>query len=312
MALFSLTVFVLFHFGLHRDSVEGSLASGVLWVTFLLATVLGVNRLFASEREGRAIDGILLAPIDRTAVYVAKASALFLYLVALEIVAVPAFAVLLLGPDIGGAFPELLAVLVLADIGLAAVGALVSGLAAETRARDLLVPLCGFVAGGLMAIQQLRTGSREWDMRSYVAVHLSLILAVGALLTGSIWAKASWGHWWEWNEPVLVSFLILFLLYCCYQPLRFSIDDPERQARYASVFAIVAGAFVPINFIAVRLARAYLHPRVLTETGGSLPGQMRLTFTVAVIAMALLFVTLWKLELATKNTADQLRRLRRV
>ena len=141
MVLFSVTVFVLFHFGLDRDTIDGSLASGVLWVTFLLATVLGVNRLFASEREGRAIDGILLAPIDRTAVYVAKASALFLYLVALEIVAVPAFAVLLLGPDIGGAFPELLAVLVLADIGLAAVGALVSALAAETRARDLLVPL---------------------------------------------------------------------------------------------------------------------------------------------------------------------------
>ena len=141
MALFSVTVFVLFHFGLHRNSVAGPLASGVLWVTLLLATVLGVNRLFAGEREGRALDGILLAPIDRTAVYLAKAGGLFLYLVLLELIAVPAFAILLLGPGIGGAFPELIAILLLADLGLAGVGALVSGLAAEARARDVVVPL---------------------------------------------------------------------------------------------------------------------------------------------------------------------------
>ena len=141
MALFSVTVFVLFHFGLDRDELDGALASGVLWVTILLAAVLGVNRLFAAEREGRALDGILLAPIDRTAVYLAKAAALFLYLVVLELVAVPAFALLLLGPDVDDAFPELVAILLLADLGLAGVGALVSGLAAEARARDVVVPL---------------------------------------------------------------------------------------------------------------------------------------------------------------------------
>ncbi len=141
MALFSITVFVLFHFGLDRNELDGSLASGVLWVTLLLATVLAVNRLFAAEREGGALDGVLLAPIDRTAVYLAKATALFLYLVLLEVVALPAFAVLLLGPGLGGAFPELLAIVLLADIGLAGVGALVAGLAAETRVRDVIVPL---------------------------------------------------------------------------------------------------------------------------------------------------------------------------
>ena len=141
MALFSVTVFVLFHFGLDRNEIDGSLASGVLWVTLLLATVLAVNRLFATEREDGALDGVLLAPIDRTALYLAKAAALFLYLVLLELVALPAFAVLLLGPDIGGAFPELLAIVALADLGLAGVGALVAGLAAETRLREVIVPL---------------------------------------------------------------------------------------------------------------------------------------------------------------------------
>src|SRR4051794_1465477 len=147
-------------------------------------------------------------------------------------------------------------------------------------------------------------------MRSYVAIHLSLVFAVGGLITGSIWARASWGHWWVWDEPVLVSFLIVFLLYCCYQPLRFAISDPERQGRYAAVFAIAAGAFVPINFVAVRMAVQEVHPRVLSETGGHLPGDMRLTFLVALAGVALLFATLWKLELTSKNASEQLKRLR--
>jgi heme exporter protein C len=174
-----------------------------------------------------------------------------------------------------------------------------------------IVSLCGFIAGGVLAIKQLRTGTTEADMRSYVAIHLSLIFATGALITGSIWAKASWGHWWTWDEPVLVSFLIVFLLYCCYQPLRFSIEDPERQARYASVFAIAAGAFVPINFMAVRLATAHIHPRVLSKTTGGMPSEMFFTFLVSIAGVALLWLTMWKLELTSKNASLKLKRLRR-
>jgi heme exporter protein C len=175
-----------------------------------------------------------------------------------------------------------------------------------------IVALCGFVAGGLMGAMHLRTRDSRWDMRSYVAIHLSIILGVGVLVTGSIWARAAWGHWWVWDEPTLVSFLIVFLLYATYQPLRFSIEDPERQARYASVFAITAGAFVPLNFVAVRLAQAYTHPRVLGNIGGNLPGSVRLTFYVSLLAMTLLFVTLWKYEMTSKHAASQLRRLKRL
>jgi heme exporter protein C len=174
-----------------------------------------------------------------------------------------------------------------------------------------IVSLGGFVYGGILAVGHLRTGDRRWDMRSYVAIHMALIFGVGALITGSIWAKASWGHWWVWNEPTLVSFLIVLLLFATYQPLRFSIEDPERQARYASVFAIVAAAFVPLNFLAVRLAQQFVHPRVLTLTGGKLPGSMRLTFLISLIGIALLYVTLWKYEMAAKNARIQIRRLRR-
>jgi heme exporter protein C len=175
-----------------------------------------------------------------------------------------------------------------------------------------IVALCGWVAAGIMAVVHLRSGDRAWDARSYVAIHLSIILGVGVLASGSIWAKASWGHWWVWDEPVLVSFLVVFLLYCVYYPLRFSIEDPDRQARYSSVFAVVAGAFVPLNFIAVRLAQAYTHPRVLSRVGGNLPGEMRLTFFVSLLAVALLYVTLWKLELTAKHAAAELKRMRRL
>jgi heme exporter protein C len=174
-----------------------------------------------------------------------------------------------------------------------------------------IVSLCGFIAGGVLAIAHLRTGDRRWDMRSYVAIHMSLIFAVGGLITGSIWAKASWGHWWVWNEPTLVSYLIVVLMFATYQPLRFSIEDPERQARYASVFSIVAGAFVPLNFIAVRLAQGLVHPRVLTFSGGNLPGSMRFTFLISLAGIALLFLTLWKYEMAAKHSRMQLRAVRR-
>jgi heme exporter protein C len=174
-----------------------------------------------------------------------------------------------------------------------------------------IVSLCGFIFGGALAIGYLRTGDRRWDIRSYVAIHMALIFGIGALITGSIWAKASWGHWWVWNEPTLVSFLIVVLLFATYQPMRFSIEDPERQARYASVFAIVAAAFVPLNFIAVRLANQYVHPRVLTLEGGNLPGSMALAFYVALLGIALLYVTLWMYEMAAKNARMQVRAARR-
>jgi len=174
-----------------------------------------------------------------------------------------------------------------------------------------IVALGGFVFGGICAIGYLRTRDRRWDLRSYVAIHLSLILGVGVLVTGSIWARASWGHWWVWDEPTLVSFLIIFLLYACYQPLRFSIEDVDRQARYGAVFAILAGAFVPLNFLAVRLAQSLTHPRVLSTTGGNMPGSMRLTFLIALVGMVLLFVTLWKYEIAAKQARIRLKALRR-
>jgi heme exporter protein C len=171
--------------------------------------------------------------------------------------------------------------------------------------------LAGFVIGAVHAIRHLRSGDRRHDARSYVSIHISIVFGTAVLITGAIWAKASWGKWWVWDEPTLVSFLIVFLLYATYYPFRYAIEDPERQARYASVFAITAGAFVPLNFMAVRMAESLVHPRVFATAEGGMPAKMWVTFAVSMAGFALLWATLVKFELTAKNASAQLRRLRR-
>src|SRR4029077_7687784 len=118
MSLFAVSTFVVFHFALNQASVSGAEAAGILWVTLLFAAILGVNRLFVADAEQGGFDGFLLAPVDRGALLLAKALALLAYLVVLELVAVPAFALLLLEPSLGQALPGLIVVLVLGDIGV--------------------------------------------------------------------------------------------------------------------------------------------------------------------------------------------------
>jgi len=141
MALFSIAVFVIFHFGFNRATIAGQLAGGVLTVTLLLAALLGINRLFVAEREQGGFDGFLLAPVDRSSLLVAKAAALFTFLVALEVIAVPAFGLLLLGPSLGRPLLGLIAVLALTNVALSVIGTLVSAIAIQTRARDLIGPI---------------------------------------------------------------------------------------------------------------------------------------------------------------------------
>ena len=165
MSLFAVTTFVVFHFALNRSTVDGDLASGILWVTLLFAAILGVNRLFVADADQGGFDGFLLAPVDRSALLIAKALTLLAYMLALELVAVPAFALLLLGPPLGQAMPDLLGVLALGDLGVAAIGTLVAALAVRTRARDLLGPLLALplllpiVIGGARATSPLLTQS---------------------------------------------------------------------------------------------------------------------------------------------------------
>jgi heme exporter protein B len=165
MSLFAVATFVLFHFALNRSSVEGDLAAGILWVTLLFAAILGVNRLFVADADQGGFDGFLLAPVDRSAMFISKVLTLLAFLVVLELVAVPAFALLLLGSPLGPALPGLLATLALGDVGVAVIGTLVAAMAVQTRARDLLGPLLALplfvpiVIGGARATSPLLVAS---------------------------------------------------------------------------------------------------------------------------------------------------------
>jgi heme exporter protein B len=168
MALFAVATFVLFRYGLDRTSLDGSLAAGVLLATLLFAAVLAINRLFVAEREQGGFDAIRLAPIDATALFAAKAAALVIYLALLELVTVPVFAIFFLD-DAAGLVP-LCAVLLLADAGLAVTGALISSIAVNSRARDLLVPLILLpllvplmIAAASAAEPLLAAGGPEYD-----------------------------------------------------------------------------------------------------------------------------------------------------
>jgi heme exporter protein B len=167
MSLFAVTTFVVFHFALNRSTVEGDLGAGILWVTLLFAAILGINRLFVADADQGGFDGFLLAPVERTAMLVAKVLTLLAYLVVLELVAIPAFGLLLLGPPLGHALPGLIGVLALGDLGVAVIGTLVAALAVRTRARDLLGPLLGLplfvpiVIGGARATSPLLTGAHN-------------------------------------------------------------------------------------------------------------------------------------------------------
>jgi heme exporter protein B len=192
MVLFSLVTFVIFHFGLNQATISGQLAAGVLTATLLFASMLAVNRLFVAEREQGGFDAFLLAPVDRTALLVAKSAALLVFLVVLEIVAVPAFGLLLLGPPLGPRLLGLIAVLALADVALAVIGTLVSAIAVQTRARDLIGPIIGLplllpaliatarAAGPLLAVHTSGSPPAKW-----VAV-LALYDSVFALLAYAV------------------------------------------------------------------------------------------------------------------------------
>ncbi len=192
MALFSLSTFVIFHFALGRASIDGQLAAGVLTATLLFAALLGINRLFVAEREQGGFDAFLLAPVDRSAMLVAKVAALFTFLVVLELIAVPAFALLLLGTSLGAALPGLVVVLVLLDVALAVIGTLVSAIAVQTRARDLMSPIIGLpllipaLIGAARGIGPLLAAhSSGWPAGRWLAI-LGLYDLVFALLAYAV------------------------------------------------------------------------------------------------------------------------------
>jgi len=148
------------------------------------------------------------------------------------------------------------------------------------------------------------------DLESYVAIHQGVIFGALTLLTGSIWARASWGVWWTWSSNQLVLFLVLFLFYCAYFMLRFSVDAGPQRANFSAVYALFGVALIPVSFLAIRLASDFIHPTVFTSAGPQMSGKMFFTFCVCLAAMLSLAATFYAVELSGKRLDVRLRELR--
>jgi len=164
--------------------------------------------------------------------------------------------------------------------------------------------------GAWKALRLLWTGESRHDLESYTAVHMGTIFGTLTLVTGSIWAKTSWGVWWSWGERQLVLFLVLFLFYGAYFMLRFSLPDGPARARISAVYALFGVVLIPISFLAIRLAENFIHPVVFTRDGPQMSNDMFFTFCVCLAGMLLLAAALYSNELAGKRLDARLRELR--
>jgi len=169
-----------------------------------------------------------------------------------------------------------------------------------------------FACGAWGALRHLWKRDPRADLESYVCIHQGIIFGAMVLLTGSIWAKISWGHWWVWSEDELVLFLVLYLFYCAYFMLRFSLDPGPQRANLSAVYALFGVVLVPVSFAAIRLSKEFLHPRVFTLSGPRFGGWILVTYLVAQAAMLVLAYTLYRIEIVGKRLDLRLRELREV
>ena len=164
--------------------------------------------------------------------------------------------------------------------------------------------------GAWKALRYLRTRDERSDLESYVAIHQGVMFGALTLVTGSIWAKASWGVWWSWSENQLVLFLVLFLFYCAYFMLRFSVDPGPARANMSAVYALFGVVLIPVSFLAIRLSQKFIHPVVFNSHGPQMTGSQFFVFCVSLAGVLALFATLYQVELAGKRLDAHVRELR--
>ena len=164
--------------------------------------------------------------------------------------------------------------------------------------------LVAFGISFVAAILYLRSQDLKWDRLGFVCVRLGLLFSVLVMITGMIWGKASWDTWWAW-EPRLTTFLLVCFLYIAYWVLRSVVEEEERRATYAAVFAIIAFIDVPITFFATRFLPEGLHPVVITTGDTGMESSMFVSFFLSMIGMTLLLVALIRSELVVEALKDR-------
>jgi heme exporter protein C len=165
------------------------------------------------------------------------------------------------------------------------------------------VGMLGFGVAVISGVAYLKTSRRKWDIAGYAAVEVSLVFFLIAIVAGSIWARRTWGTWWNW-EPRLTSAAIVELVYAAYLMLRQGIEDPDRRARYGAIYAIVAFVSVPITFASTRLLRGTHPPSI------GLSPKMVFTLFTCLFAFSFVFIDLYWHRLRLGHLVDKIEQLR--
>jgi len=166
-----------------------------------------------------------------------------------------------------------------------------------------MAALVSFGVAFVAAVLYLRSQDMKWDRLGYVSVRIGLLFSILVMITGMIWGKAAWGTWWAW-EPRLTTFLLVCFLYAAYWVLRSVVDEDQRRATYAAVFAIIAFIDVPITFLATRFLPEGLHPVVVGPGGGGMEGSMALSFAICMVGMALLLAAMIRRDYEIEQIRD--------
>ncbi len=157
------------------------------------------------------------------------------------------------------------------------------------------VGMLGFLVAAIAGVAFLRTSDHKWDVVGLAAVEISFVFFFIAIVSGSIWARGSWGTWWTW-DPRLTTAAIVELVYAAYFMLRQGVEDPDRRARYGAIYAAISFISVPITFISIRILRT-IHPVLFgADTSGTgsfdMTSRMLLTFMFALVTFSFIFADL--------------------
>jgi heme exporter protein C len=158
------------------------------------------------------------------------------------------------------------------------------------------VGMLGFIVAAFAGIMFLVKKDLKWDIVEVAAVEISLVFFLIAIVTGSIWARPSWGTWWTWDAR-LTTAAILEMVYLAYMLLRQGIEDPDRRARFGAVYTLIGGISVPITFVSIRLWQT-IHPAIIGTESASAQGgfamapAMLQTMFFCLFAFSVIFATL--------------------
>lgn len=182
MLIFTLMVILIFNFALELDArVRSEVSAGVLWATFAFAGTLGLNRSMALEKEGHALDGLLLAPVDRSAIYFGKALANLLFMLAVAAIILPVYAILYNVNLLNTGF---LTVVLLGAWGYSSIGTLLAAMSIQARSRELLLPVLLFplLIPVLVAAVRASSSFLQGLDSSYIWPSLNLLIAYGVIM----------------------------------------------------------------------------------------------------------------------------------